>query len=112
MRYDVLDCTFVGGQEMRGFAPSTGIGSLLRKIYDFRLANKQLIYEDELKRTVQYLKPWEHQPGTAEKILEISLPNLSQASNMLELQEAYALTMQKLLHIPHDDDVIDRKIPL
>lgn len=85
----------------------------LQKIKSLILANKQQLYVEDLERIVEYLRPIENRPGTAERILEISLPFLAKASNLNELQEAYYLALQKLMHVPHTEEIfVDRQISI
>jgi len=77
--------------------------SWLRVIQGVKLAYEKALYVDELEKLVQYLRPREYRKGTADKVLSYSLTTLDKAQNRSDLQEAFGLARQKLLHIPHDE---------
>jgi len=72
-------------------------------IQGIRFAYHKTCLVDSLEKIVQEIRPREHAKGTADKIFNYSLHTIDQAKSMAELEEAYGLAKQKLLHIPRDE---------
>ena len=68
-----------------------------------RFAYRKTCLVDDLERIVQGIRPREYVKGTADKIFNYSLQTIDGAQNMAELEEAYGLAKQKLLHVPQDE---------
>lgn len=77
--------------------------SWFRVIQGVRFAYQKAVCADELEKLVQFLRPREYHRGTADQVFKHSLLTLDKAVNNDELQEAFGLARQKLLHIPHDE---------
>ncbi len=65
-----------------------------------RLGYKKAILVDELEKLVQQIRPRERALGTAERIFKKALLNIDATTETHELEEAYGLAREKLLHIP------------
>lgn len=77
-----------------------------------RFAYRKANLVDELEKIVQYMRPREFVKGTADRIFTYSLMTIDQAKNNEELSDAYGLSKEKLLHIPHDNQKEVLKIGL
>ncbi|MDD4146293.1 MAG: CoA protein activase [Clostridia bacterium] len=72
-------------------------------IQGVRIGYKKAIIVDCLEKIVQEIRPREYSKGTADKIFNYSLQTIDKAQNFNELEEAYGLAREKLLHIPKDE---------
>jgi len=77
-----------------------------------RIAYRKAYLIDELERVLQELRPREVVKGTADRIFSFSLSTIDRAKNNDDLNEAFGLAKQKLLHVPTDDNQIILKIGL
>lgn len=77
-----------------------------------RLACRKAYYIDELERLLQSIRPCENAKGTADRIFTHSLATIDQAKTHEQLDEAFGLARQKLLHVPQDDSYPVVKIGL
>ena len=76
------------------------------------LAYKKACLVDKLEKTLQEIRCREYFKGTADKIFNYSLLTIDQAKNTLELEEAFGLAKQKMLHVPCDQNKKVLKIGL
>lgn len=72
-------------------------------IQGIRLACRKANLIDGLERVVQEIRPLETTKGTADKIFNHALATIDTAKNAEELEEAYGLAKQKLLHVPREE---------
>jgi len=77
-----------------------------------RLAYRKAYLLDQLERTLQEVRPRELIKGTADRIFAFSLGTIDRAKKNEEIEEAYGLAKQKLLHVPQNDDQVILKIGL
>ncbi|MCR4442273.1 MAG: CoA protein activase [Peptococcaceae bacterium] len=78
--------------------------SWLRVIQAIRFAYYKACLIDDLERMVQEIRPRELKKGTADKVFNHSLLTIDRAQNRSELEEAFGLARQKLLHVPIDEE--------
>lgn len=80
-----------------------GKASLWKVIQGIRFAYKKAYCVDELEKLVQSIRPREFLKGTADRVFAYSLATLDKAKNIDQVNDAYGLAQQKLLHIPRDE---------
>lgn len=105
--------------------PDKGIGQFLKRIKEvvgpvswwrvlkgLRFAYLKACMIDELEKTLQYLRPREDVKGTVDQIFKHCLKTIDGAKDTLQLEEAFSLAKQKLLHTPHHQEKEVLKIGL
>lgn len=77
-----------------------------------RLAYRKAYFLDSLERVLEAVRPRELVKGTADRIFALSLHSIDRAKNNEEIEEAYGLAKQKLLHVPQNEEKDVLKIGL
>lgn len=90
-------------QFLRRVKRIAGNASWWRIFQGIRFGYRKATLVDELEKLVQEIRPREYVKGTADKIFNHALRIIDKASNNSELDEAYGLSRQKLLHTPRDE---------
>ncbi|MDX9871914.1 MAG: hypothetical protein RBT41_05810 [Clostridia bacterium] len=101
---------------MKMIFPQTNIGKFLRKVkaisgpvswwkkwQGWRIACCKAWALDELKKVLQCVRTRETVQGTADKIFALAVINIDKAAKIEEIEEAFGLSKQKLLHVPQED---------
>lgn len=78
--------------------------SLWQVFQSIRIGYYKTCAVDRLEKQLEEVRAREFVKGTGDKIFQLSLSNIDKARKIDEIDEAYGLAKQKLLHVPQDEE--------
>jgi predicted nucleotide-binding protein (sugar kinase/HSP70/actin superfamily) len=89
---------------LKNIAKIKGSASWWKIMQAVRFGYRKAYYLDRAELLVEKIRPRENAAGTADKIYEHVLKTIDAARNFGELEDAYGLAKEKLLHVPCSED--------
>lgn len=91
------------GQWLRDIYSSSGPASWVKKWQAFRTSCVRVWALQELEKVLISVRAHETVQGTADRIFAWAKTNIEKADRIEDIEEAFGLSKQKLLHVPQQE---------